>query len=271
MLMLLWQLQWYACKMLKNGIEESVIVEKHSPHLSSHICPGRLDLVWVQRSCCVAGALRERRGSLSGVHLVVAGGYDDRVAENRDHYLELRTAAERLHLDAHVTFLRSFSDAQKRALLSRAACLLYTPDREHFGIVPVEAMYLRTPVLAVRSGGPLETVADGTTGFLLPQDAAEFAERMNRFVDDPALSKVMGEAGRERVEEKFSFETFTRQLDAVVTRLCAQWCTRLVRLFTPTHTTCASVHRDTHVFSTNWMCWTSKVLTLPRIISIKFN
>ena len=74
----------------------------------------------------------------------------------------------------------------------------------------------------MRSGGPLETVADGTTGFLLPQDAAEFAERMNRFVDDPALSKVMGEAGRERVEEKFSFETFTRQLDAVVTRLCAQ-------------------------------------------------
>ena len=51
---------------------------------------------------------------------------------------------------------RSVTDTQKRALLRRATALLYTPDREHFGIVPVEAMYSRCPVIAVR---PLRTLA----------------------------------------------------------------------------------------------------------------
>ena len=41
---------------------------------------------------------------------------------------------------------------QKRALLRRASALLYSPDREHFGIVPVEAMYCRCPVIAVSGG-----------------------------------------------------------------------------------------------------------------------
>ena len=55
------------------------------------------------------------------------------------------------------------------ALISCAECLVYTPDREHFGIVPVEAMYLGTPVVAVDSGGPRETVLHGETGYLCPQ------------------------------------------------------------------------------------------------------
>jgi alpha-1,3/alpha-1,6-mannosyltransferase len=34
---------------------------------------------------------------------------------------------------------------KKLALLRRARCLLYTPSREHFGIVPIEAMYMECP------------------------------------------------------------------------------------------------------------------------------
>lgn len=56
--------------------------------------------------------------------------------------------------------------------------LLYTPDREHFGIVPIEAMYEGTPVIAVNSGGPKETVIHGKTGFLCSQTAKSFSEAM---------------------------------------------------------------------------------------------
>ena len=38
--------------------------------------------------------------------------------------------------------------------------MLYTPPREHFGIVPLEAMLAKTPVLAINFGGPLETVVN---------------------------------------------------------------------------------------------------------------
>jgi glycosyltransferase involved in cell wall biosynthesis len=58
---------------------------------------------------------------------------------------------------------------------------LYTPDREHFGIVPIEAMNAGTPAICVASGGPLETVLHGLTGFLCQQTAMEFGEAMKRF------------------------------------------------------------------------------------------
>lgn len=56
--------------------------------------------------------------------------------------------------------------------------LLYTPANEHFGIVPIESMYLECPVIAISSGGPKETVSDGITGYLTPQVSL----RISRFV-----------------------------------------------------------------------------------------
>lgn len=146
------------------------------------------------------------------VHLVMAGGYDERVAENVQHYAELRSLAASLGLEEHVTFLRSFSDRQKVALLSKSTCVLYTPSGEHFGIVPVEAMYMQCPVIAVASGGPLESVEDGETGFLCQPTAESFAEAMQRFVVDPELKQRVGKAGRERVLGHFSLQAFTDQL-----------------------------------------------------------
>lgn len=50
------------------------------------------------------------------------------------------------------------ADEDKIALLKRSRAILYTPDKEHFGIVPIEAMYLGTPVIAVNSGGSFTNV-----------------------------------------------------------------------------------------------------------------
>ena len=164
--------------------------------------------------------LKARRGDLDGVQLIIAGGYDDRVMENKEHYLELRMLADSLKVQGHISFMRSFSDGEKRTLLHHSTCLLYTPDKEHFGIVPVEAMYLQCPVIAVRSGGPLETVLDGQTGYLCSPEADSFADAMEKFVTDRKLGAKLGKAGRQRVIEKFSFETFTKQLNSTVLGLC---------------------------------------------------
>ncbi|XP_060086414.1 alpha-1,3/1,6-mannosyltransferase ALG2-like [Ylistrum balloti] len=160
--------------------------------------------------------------SLDGVHLIMAGGYDERVIENREYYNELKQRADDAGISEHVSFIRSFGDAQKRTLLQNSSCLLYTPDREHFGIVPIEAMYLRCPVIAVKSGGPLETVGHETTGFLCQQNDKEFAEAMMQFIRNKDLHIKLGEAGRNRVLKLFSFEAFTNQLDSIVGKLSAQ-------------------------------------------------
>lgn len=153
------------------------------------------------------------------VHLVVAGGYDDRVVENKKHYLELSALAEDLKVSDRVTFLRSFSDQEKVGLLSVCSALLYTPSGEHFGICPLEAMYMGKPVIAVNTGGPLETVINNKTGFLCDPSPLAFAERMAHLIKNPHLVAEMGAAGRSHVQQNFSFEAFTKKLDKVVMAL----------------------------------------------------
>lgn len=161
------------------------------------------------------------REQFDGVHLIVAGGYDDLVSENHEYLNELRGVAGRLDISSHVTFLCNVSAADKQALLLQSTCLLYTPHNEHFGIVPVEAMHARCPVIAVNSGGPCETIVDGLTGFLRCATATDFAEAMRRFIGDDGveLRRELGEAGNQRVQKCFSFDSFTVKLDRVVRAL----------------------------------------------------
>ncbi|KJH40728.1 deoxyribose-phosphate aldolase [Dictyocaulus viviparus] len=121
-------------------------------------------------------------------HLVIAGGYDRLNNENIAYYQELVDYVDVLGLNnSQVTFLRSPSDEQKISLLRRSRAVLYTPNNEHFGIVPIEAMYVGTPVIAVDSGGPRESIIHGQTGFLAKQTPQEFAMYMLTLIRDENL------------------------------------------------------------------------------------
>ena len=151
------------------------------------------------------------------VHLIIAGGYDERVIENVDYYKELLILSNKLvPCNSTVTFLKSPNDGVKTMLLRNCHTLLYTPDREHFGIVPLEAMYCGLPVIAVNSGGPLETVKDNETGYLCPQDAEEFASKMKHLCLHREIARKMGEEGKLHVVRHFSFNSFSSQLDNLV-------------------------------------------------------
>ena len=155
-------------------------------------------------------------------HLVLAGGYDPLNEENIAHLAELQMHASTVGVAERVTFLKSPSDAAKRALLRAAAAVVYTPDREHFGIVPLEAMYCGTPVVAAASGGPLETIVSGETGLLCPPAPAEFAAALLQIVAQPERARRMGEAGRRRVLEKFSFQAFGDRLEEIAKEVVAE-------------------------------------------------
>jgi alpha-1,3/alpha-1,6-mannosyltransferase len=148
--------------------------------------------------------------------LIIAGGYDTQNVENVEYRGELGALAERLGVRTNVTFMTDVSDAERSSLLRSALCVVYTPDREHFGIVPLEAMYSRTPVLAVNSGGPVETIRDGVTGFLREPTPSAFAGALRKWIEDPKLATTMGEAGREHVESTFGPERFEREWQVLV-------------------------------------------------------
>ncbi|XGW05383.1 hypothetical protein V3C99_016053 [Haemonchus contortus] len=150
-------------------------------------------------------------------HLIVSGGYDRLNFENITHFEELVKCAYDMGLGStKVTFLRSPSDEEKASLLRSSRAVLYTPHNEHFGIVPIEAMYVGTPVIAVNSGGPTESIAHGETGFLADQTPQAFAQYMFMLIRDENLRKKMTEMGPKRVRELFDFDAFSNRLDHIV-------------------------------------------------------
>lgn len=154
----------------------------------------------------------------NNVHLVISGGFDPINRENMEHVIELTDLADELDIEDKVTFVKSPNDVEKVSLLYNCKALIYTPSNEHFGIVPLEAMYFSKPVIAVNSGGPTETVVNYVTGFLCEPTSEAFAMAMLTLVTNPELGERLGEAGRKRFETKFSFDAFTELLDGILSR-----------------------------------------------------
>lgn len=163
------------------------------------------------------GVLHTKYG-IKHAQLVMAGGYDNRVVENVQHFQELCDLAKTQGLEKHVEFLKSPSDQEKVRLLKHSDALLYTPSGEHFGIVPIEAMYNKLPVVAVNDGGPTETVVSGKTGYLKNPDPEDFAEAMHELYQGGSkLKQKLGIFGKVRVQQNFSFQAFGNKLDHLVT------------------------------------------------------
>ncbi len=150
------------------------------------------------------------------ITLVLAGAYDVRLQESREVLSGLQTAAQKFKLQSHVVFKPSCSETERMELLSQCFCLVYTPDQEHFGIGPLEAMAAGRPVIAVRSGGPMETILDGETGLLREPTPRAFADAILHLISNRAAADRMGRAGPRHVRERFSLSDFGRRLEAVL-------------------------------------------------------
>lgn len=146
------------------------------------------------------------------VRLVVAGGYDGRVKENVEHAAELEQLAKRLGVRDSILFIKSFTDDQRSLMLAASVAVLYTPENEHFGIVPLEAGAAGKAVVACDSGGPLESVVDKKTGFLVDSKAEKWCGVMKELLKE-GVAEGMGEAGRERVKRQFSRRAFGEELN----------------------------------------------------------
>jgi alpha-maltose-1-phosphate synthase len=110
-------------------------------------------------------------------------------------------------------------------LYSHASVFCCPSVYEPFGIINLEAMACRAPVVASAIGGILEVVVDGETGYLVPfeQDpvttfpsnpekfSRDLAEKISALLADPEKAKRFGEAGRKRVEETFAWSAIADQ------------------------------------------------------------
>jgi colanic acid/amylovoran biosynthesis glycosyltransferase len=110
-------------------------------------------------------------------------------------------------LREHVPGARGFvAHDELLKLYGRAAVVAVPSYREGFGVVCAEAMAHGRPVVASAVGGLLDLVSDGVTGIHVPPgDVPALRAALERLLADRELRRRLGEAGRERVRERFSW------------------------------------------------------------------
>ena len=110
------------------------------------------------------------------------------------------------------------SDGELVDLYNRARCVVYSPIREPFGLVPLESMACATPVVTVAEGGTSESVVDGHTGRLVPREARAFAAALRETIGDPQRARVLGENGRAHVLARWTWDRAVATLEGHLQR-----------------------------------------------------
>jgi len=151
---------------------------------------------------------------------------------------EMRQKIENARRDhPHIIWIEKMVTKHEATQLYSNARVFCCPSvYEPFGIVNLEAMACRVPVLASATGGIKEVVVDGETGYLVPfeQDpvtrfpvdpekfARDLAAGINRLLEDPDKCRHFGNAGRRRVEETFSWTAIAQQTIRLYQQLIQQ-------------------------------------------------
>ena len=121
-----------------------------------------------------------------------------------------------------VTYLGQLRGEELASAYASFDIFLHTGEEETFGQIIQEAHASGLPVVAPRSGGPIDLVAHGVDGFLYgPGDTRELRRSVELLARDPALRLRMGEAGRRGVLGR-SWETICDQLIAHYAKVVAR-------------------------------------------------
>jgi glycosyltransferase involved in cell wall biosynthesis len=139
------------------------------------------------------------------------------VAGEGEYRPVLEQLARQLGVDDRVRFLGMLGQDDLAALYRNCAMLVATSFvNETFGMALCEAMACGTPVVASDFGGFREVVVEGETGFRVsPQDPHDLAAKITALLASRQLRDRMGQAGRRRVLEMFSWKAVGDRLEEV--------------------------------------------------------
>ncbi|MEP6924697.1 MAG: glycosyltransferase family 4 protein, partial [Pyrinomonadaceae bacterium] len=157
---------------------------------------------------CAAAMIAEKH---SDVDFLIVGADSSR---EKTHKGELEKLVEELNLTRRVHFLGWHAD------VAPALCALdvfVSASRiEPFGLVIVEAMAVGLPIVATKSEGSQEILADGETAKIVPiKDAKAIANAVSEFLDNAEMSQNFGKKARDAARAKFDLARMTAETEKV--------------------------------------------------------
>jgi starch synthase len=224
-------------RVIYNGIDVNAWHPTEDPEVLARygIDPARPSVVFVGRITRQKGLpyfLRAAEQLPPDVQVILCAGTPDtpQIME------EVHGLVHRLqHIRSGVVWIERFLPRHELCTILTAATAFVCPSvYEPLGIVNLEAMACGAAVVGTATGGIPEVVVDGTTGRLVPIDqaadgtgtpndpdrfVADLAAALIEVTADPDRAAALGQAGRQRAADEFSWATIARQTAALYTEV----------------------------------------------------
>jgi len=212
-----------------NKIQVLYVGIKYDHYVCEHIAPrdGTINLMSICRLVEKKGLEYAIRGVASlikiypHVHYTIVGD-----GPLKKH---LKSVVERLHMQDHITFIGNQPHEKIPELLRNADIFLSpsvtTSEGNHEGIANSlkEAMASGALVIATDHAGTSELIADGRSGFLVPErDSDALTEKINYLIAHPEIWDTVRLHGRQAVQERFCLAGSVDQFIAIIEGICVQ-------------------------------------------------
>lgn len=158
----------------------------------------------------VVEAIRKIVKTCPQVRLLIVGE-----ARDKSYYRKVQKSVLVNQLEKHVVITGYQKEIS--SILSTIDLLVVASSVESFGRVALEAMSVKTPVLAVRRGGISEVISPGESGFLVESRNPEvLAQAIVSILENREFVRRVAETGCQIVEEKYSLENQIKSTERVL-------------------------------------------------------
>jgi glycosyltransferase involved in cell wall biosynthesis len=159
--------------------------------------------------------LLEALAALPEAHGMLVG---DALFGEQDYVQRLRERADRPDLAGRIHFL-GFRHDIPELMVSTDVVVHTSTAPEPLGLVIVEGLLARRPVIATAGGGAMEVIIDGESGILVrPGEPAALLNALRLLLADPVMAERLSAAGRNRAESLFSVKAVISGIGDVVDR-----------------------------------------------------
>ncbi len=147
---------------------------------------------------------------IAGEVLILGDGPERAALEKRIRELKLKNCRI-------LGYMNPKEQVNFKAFYSRADVFVAPSTwKEPLGLVILEAMAAKTPVISTRAGGVTSLIKDGYNGYLVhTRNAKEIAEKVNILLADDALRKKMADRAYDVVVKKFTWEKIAEQFESI--------------------------------------------------------
>ncbi|RJR28271.1 glycosyltransferase family 1 protein [candidate division WWE3 bacterium] len=158
-------------------------------------------------------AVKIARVDIPDIKLLVVGG-----GSLRDKYVEL---SRELNIQNNVQFVGEVGHAELTPFYNRAAVLvLPSINIEGFGLVLVEALACKTPVIATDIVGISDSILEANCGLIIKtKDSRAIASSICNILQNKKISEEMGNRGRVLVVNKYSWENIASKVESIYKEL----------------------------------------------------